>query len=163
MMAPRLYTGHAERDIWLLSMSFWNMERTLKRQAATRSVPTPLHCACYSGHLAVVKALLSSGVDILAANNYGELPIHIFSCVRCYLAPPPEGVRNNWKKREQKWILVSLGYESLKLEFYPVTLGIYGESSSSSWLSWASFLDSIPEHDSSVIQFLGLMLNSTIA
>jgi ankyrin repeat protein len=36
----------------------------------------PLHCACYTGHLPVVKALLSGGADILAANNQGVLPIH---------------------------------------------------------------------------------------
>jgi ankyrin repeat protein len=33
----------------------------------------PLHVASLWGYLAVVKALLSSGVDILAANNDGEL------------------------------------------------------------------------------------------
>jgi ankyrin repeat protein len=37
---------------------------------------TPLHFATSRGHLAIVKALLVVGADILAANDNGELPIH---------------------------------------------------------------------------------------
>jgi ankyrin repeat protein len=37
---------------------------------------TPLHIACYNGRVAVVKALVIGGADILAANNDGRLPIH---------------------------------------------------------------------------------------
>jgi ankyrin repeat protein len=37
---------------------------------------TPLHSASLWDHLPVVKALLSSGADILAANDEGRLPIH---------------------------------------------------------------------------------------
>jgi ankyrin repeat protein len=36
---------------------------------------TPLHNACSRGHLAVVKALVNAGADILAANDRGKLPI----------------------------------------------------------------------------------------
>jgi ankyrin repeat protein len=37
---------------------------------------TPLHKASLYDHLAVVKALLAVGENILAANNQGELPVH---------------------------------------------------------------------------------------
>jgi ankyrin repeat protein len=37
---------------------------------------TPLHLAYWQGHLAIVKALVSGGADILAANNEGRLPVH---------------------------------------------------------------------------------------
>jgi hypothetical protein len=37
---------------------------------------TPLHFACREGHLPVVKALLTGGANILAANDYGRLPVH---------------------------------------------------------------------------------------
>jgi ankyrin repeat protein len=37
---------------------------------------TPLHSASVGGYLPVVKALVSGGANILAANNDGELPIH---------------------------------------------------------------------------------------
>jgi ankyrin repeat protein len=36
---------------------------------------TPLHFASICGHSAIAQALLAVGVDILAANNYGRLPI----------------------------------------------------------------------------------------
>jgi ankyrin repeat protein len=38
---------------------------------------TPLHNAARIGHLPIVKALVSIGADILAANNEGHLPIHV--------------------------------------------------------------------------------------
>jgi ankyrin repeat protein len=37
---------------------------------------TPLHIASWKGHLAIVKALLAVGADILAANIKGQLAIH---------------------------------------------------------------------------------------
>jgi ankyrin repeat protein len=43
--------------------------------AKDRDGNTPLHSASLQDHLPVVKALLSGGADVLAANNYGLLPI----------------------------------------------------------------------------------------
>jgi len=40
---------------------------------------TPLHCATWKGHLAVVELLLSRGADVNAANNndhWGTTPLH---------------------------------------------------------------------------------------
>ncbi len=37
---------------------------------------TPLHCACWGGHEAVVTLLLQQGADINQAANYGETPLH---------------------------------------------------------------------------------------
>jgi ankyrin repeat protein len=45
-------------------------------EAKTDQGDTPLHWACWKGHLAIAKALLSGGANILAANNQGQLPIH---------------------------------------------------------------------------------------
>jgi ankyrin repeat protein len=44
-------------------------------EAKDHNGDTPLHLAISSGHLPVVKALVSSGADILAVDNYGRLPI----------------------------------------------------------------------------------------
>jgi ankyrin repeat protein len=38
---------------------------------------TPLHNASSKGHLAIVKVLVRSGADMLAVNDYGNLPIHV--------------------------------------------------------------------------------------
>jgi ankyrin repeat protein len=45
-------------------------------EAKNRYGDTPLHKACFNGHLAVVKALVSGGANILAANNRGKLLIY---------------------------------------------------------------------------------------
>jgi len=40
---------------------------------------TPLHCACWKGHDAVVRLLLDSGADVNAENNndhWGTTPLH---------------------------------------------------------------------------------------
>jgi ankyrin repeat protein len=44
-------------------------------EARTNLGDTPLHLASVEGHLAIVRALLSGGADILAADNQGRLPI----------------------------------------------------------------------------------------
>jgi ankyrin repeat protein len=38
---------------------------------------TPLYLASLLGHLAIVKALRAVGADILAVNDYGDMPIHL--------------------------------------------------------------------------------------
>jgi ankyrin repeat protein len=45
--------------------------------ATDKNGNTPLHFAITTGHLAVVKALLSSGANILVANDGGQSPIHM--------------------------------------------------------------------------------------
>jgi ankyrin repeat protein len=44
--------------------------------AKDRHGRTPLHIVSCCGHFPVIKALLSGGADILAANNAGRLPFH---------------------------------------------------------------------------------------
>jgi ankyrin repeat protein len=45
-------------------------------ESKTYQGDTPLHCASRNGQLDVVKASVSGGADILAANNGERLPIH---------------------------------------------------------------------------------------
>jgi ankyrin repeat protein len=79
-------TGHVAVVIELLSPSDSNGATTSilgKRKSrganieANHAGDTPLHGASREVYLAIVKALLSGGVDILAANNDGRLPIHL--------------------------------------------------------------------------------------
>jgi ankyrin repeat protein len=37
---------------------------------------TPLHMACYRGHVQVFQALREHGADIELKNNYGRTPLH---------------------------------------------------------------------------------------
>jgi ankyrin repeat protein len=46
------------------------------RSAKDSDGDTPLHLVSQGGYLVIIKALLSDGADILAANNKGKLPIH---------------------------------------------------------------------------------------
>jgi hypothetical protein len=46
---------------------------------------TPLHLASLRDHLPVVKALLSGGANIFAANSNGEFPIHYAVTSRGFL------------------------------------------------------------------------------
>jgi ankyrin repeat protein len=50
--------------------------RGAKIEAKNHAGSTPLHYASTKGHLAIVKALLSSVANILAANDDGQIPIH---------------------------------------------------------------------------------------
>jgi ankyrin repeat protein len=60
------------------------VERLLKMDSALMSVrdsdgSTPLHCACWKGHEAVVVVLLKSGADVNAENtneHWGTTPLH---------------------------------------------------------------------------------------
>jgi ankyrin repeat protein len=51
--------------------------RAANIEAKTNQGDTPLHCASENGQLAVVKALVSGGADILVADLQGDLPIHL--------------------------------------------------------------------------------------
>jgi ankyrin repeat protein len=50
--------------------------RGANTEATDRHGSTPLHLASEGGHLPVVKALLSGGANILAANKQRMLPIY---------------------------------------------------------------------------------------
>jgi ankyrin repeat protein len=67
-----------ERKGATTSLGKWK-SRGANTEAKTggRDGDTPLHLASWGGHLAIVKALLNGGADILAANNTGKLPIHL--------------------------------------------------------------------------------------
>jgi ankyrin repeat protein len=45
-------------------------------QAKNNDGDMPLHCACYSGHAEVVKALLEKGADLHTKNNDGYTPLY---------------------------------------------------------------------------------------
>jgi ankyrin repeat protein len=53
--------------------------------AKDRHGGTPLHYACYKGHLAVGNELLDHGADIEAKTNLGSTPLH-FACLNSHVA-----------------------------------------------------------------------------